>query len=126
MTDDGRRLRRPWAALVLAPAGVLVIVGLVALAAACGGSGGQASPSPAASGPVVLTVKGEQDSRTFTMGQLQALPAYEGYAGIKSSTGTITPPSKYRGVPLAVARRPRRRDHPGATASPSWPRTATG
>ena len=34
------------------------------------------------------------------MGQLQALPAYEGYAGIKSSTGVITPPSKYKGVPL--------------------------
>ena len=50
---------------------------------------------------MVLTVKGEQGSRTFTMGQLQALPAYEGYAGIKSSTGTITPPSKYKGVPLA-------------------------
>ena len=36
------------------------------------------------------------------MGQLQALPAYEGYAGIKSSTGAITPPSKYKGVPLAT------------------------
>ena len=81
---------------------MLVVVGLVVLAAACGGSGGQASPSPAASGPVVLTVKGEQGSRTFTMDQLQALPAYEGYAGIKSSTGTITPPSKYKGVPLAT------------------------
>ena len=34
------------------------------------------------------------------MGQLQALPSYEGYAGIKSSTGRITPPSRYRGVPL--------------------------
>ena len=115
MKDDGRcrverdtgrralrRRRRPWAARVLAPAGVLVVVGLVVVAAACGGgSGGQASPSPAASGPVVLTVKGEQGSRAFTMGQLQALPAYEGYAGIKSSTGTITPPSKYKGVPLA-------------------------
>ena len=113
MSGDGRRRVergagrrhpvRPWAAWVAAAAGALVVVGLVALAAACGDSGdsGQASPSPAASGPVVLTVKGEQGSRTFTMGQLQALPAYEGYAGIKSSTGTITPPSKYKGVPLA-------------------------
>ena len=112
MKDDGRRRvergagrrrpARPQAARVLAAAGVLVVLGLVGLIAACGGdSGGQASPSPAASGPVVLTVKGEQGSRTFTMGQLQALPAYEGYAGIKSSTGTITPPSKYKGVPLA-------------------------
>ena len=78
-------------------------MGLVALAAACGGgSGDQASPSPAASGPVVLTVRGDEGSKTFTMSQLQALPAYEGYAGIKSSTGTITPPSKYKGVPLAA------------------------
>ena len=76
-------------------------VGLAVLAAACGGgSGGQASPSPAASGPVVLTVRGDEETRTFTMGQLKALPAYEGYAGIKSSTGVITPPSKYTGVPL--------------------------
>jgi DMSO/TMAO reductase YedYZ molybdopterin-dependent catalytic subunit len=88
--------RRAAAALIVAAA-----LGLAVLAAACGGSGGQASPSAAASGPIVLTVKGEQGSRTFTMGQLQALPAYEGYAGIKSSTGVITPPSKYRGVPLA-------------------------
>ena len=32
------------------------------------------------------------------MSQLQALPAYKGYAGIKSSTGVITPPAKYKGV----------------------------
>jgi DMSO/TMAO reductase YedYZ molybdopterin-dependent catalytic subunit len=77
-------------------------VGLAVLTAACGGgSGGQVSPTPAASGPVVLTVKGDEETRTFTMGQLMALPAYEGYAGIKSSTGVITPPSKYTGVPLS-------------------------
>jgi len=94
---NGRRCAAGLAAVVVALA-----LGLAALAAACGGgSGGQASPSPAASGPVVLTVKGEKGSRTFTMGQLQALPSYEGYAGIKSSTGTITTPSKYKGVPLA-------------------------
>ena len=79
---------------------VAVAVALVATAGACGDSGGQASPSPGASGPVVLTVRGEDGSKTFTMGELQALPSYEGYAGIKSSTGRITPPSRYRGVPL--------------------------
>jgi DMSO/TMAO reductase YedYZ molybdopterin-dependent catalytic subunit len=51
-------------------------------------------------GPVVLTVRGDDATRTFSMAQLKALPAYEGYAGIKSSTGVITPPSKYKGVPL--------------------------
>ena len=101
MKAGGRRRRaRLFAARLLTPAGAFVLVGLVVLAAACGGDSGQAPPSPADSGPVVLTVKGQQGSRTFTMGQLQALPAYEGYAGIKSSTGVITPPSKYRGVPL--------------------------
>ncbi len=102
MKSDGRRRRaRLLVARLLAPAGALVLVGLVALVAACGGSGGQASPSPVASGPVVLKVKGDLGSRSFTVGQLRALPAYEGYAGIKSSTGVITPPSKYKGVPLA-------------------------
>jgi len=86
---------RAVAALVVA-----AVTGVAALAVACG-SGGQASPSPAASGPVVLTVKGEKGSRTFTLNQLEALPSYEGYAGIKSSTGVITVPSKYKGVPLA-------------------------
>jgi DMSO/TMAO reductase YedYZ molybdopterin-dependent catalytic subunit len=49
---------------------------------------------------VVLTVRGDDATRTFSMAQLRALPAYEGHAGIKSSTGVITPPSKYKGVPL--------------------------
>jgi DMSO/TMAO reductase YedYZ molybdopterin-dependent catalytic subunit len=89
---------RPRALAALAAAAVL---GLAAVCAACGGAGGgQASPSPAASGPVVLTVRGETATKTFSMAQLKALPAYEGYAGIKSSTGVITPPSKYKGVPL--------------------------
>ena len=88
--------RRTGAALVVAAA-----LGLAALAAACGGgSGGQASPSPSDSGPVVLTVRGDDATKSFTMAGLKALPAYEGYAGIKSSTGVITPPSKYKGVPL--------------------------
>lgn len=93
--------RLPAATRLLAAAGALVAVGLVVLAGACGGGQrDQASTSPAASGPVVLTVRGEQGSRTFTMSQLQALPSYEGFAGIKSSTGVITPPSTYKGVPL--------------------------
>ena len=104
MKDDGRRRRaRLSAARMLAPAVALFLAGLVVLAAACGDSGDsgeQASPSPADTGPVVLTVKGDDATRTFTMGELKALPAYEGYAGIKSSTGVITPPSVYRGVPL--------------------------
>jgi DMSO/TMAO reductase YedYZ molybdopterin-dependent catalytic subunit len=89
-----------WARICVLCALVAAAAGLAVLAAACG-SGDQASPSPAASGPVVLTIRGEAGSRTFTMGQLRALPSYQGYAGIKSSTGVITPPSRYKGVPLA-------------------------
>ena len=101
-TEGGRRTNRAGRAAGLVLAGALAAVGLVALAAACGGAGDQASPSPSASGPVVLTVRGDKGSRAFTMAELRALPSYEGYAGIKSSTGVITPPSKYRGVPLAA------------------------
>ena len=92
---DGARLH---AAVAL----VAAVLGLAVLAAACGGSGGQASPAASASGPVVLTVAGEKGSKSFTMNELEAMPAYEGYAGIKSSTGMITPPSKYKGVPVAA------------------------
>ncbi|NLE22027.1 MAG: molybdopterin-dependent oxidoreductase [Actinobacteria bacterium] len=100
MRSHGRRRAvRGAGLLVLLTAAAL---GLVALAGACGdGSGDQAgSPSPAATGPVVLTVKGDDATRTFTMAELKALPSYVGYAGSKSSTGVITPPSRYKGVPL--------------------------
>ncbi len=61
--------------------------GLVAVA------GGQRS--------VVLTVTGPDGTRELTMPELQALPAFEGYAGIKSSTGMITPPAVHKGAPLS-------------------------
>jgi DMSO/TMAO reductase YedYZ molybdopterin-dependent catalytic subunit len=90
-------------ALVLA--GVVMAVGLVAVLGACGASSGtqttgRASPSVSPSGPVVLTLVGDAGQRQFTMNQLQALPQYTGYAGIKSSTGVITLPAEYTGVRL--------------------------
>jgi DMSO/TMAO reductase YedYZ molybdopterin-dependent catalytic subunit len=90
-------------AIVLALAGVMMAVGLVALAAACGGgsSGDQVSPAVSPSGPVVLTLVGEDGEKQFTMNQLEALPAYTGYAGIKSSTGVVTLPAEYTGVRLS-------------------------
>jgi len=88
--------------VALALAGVVTAVGLIALAAACGGSSGdQASPAVSPSGPVVLTLVGEDGQKQFTMNQLEAMPAYTGYAGIKSSTGVITLPAVYTGVRLA-------------------------
>ena len=93
-------------AIALVLAGVVLVVGLVAVMAACGGSPaaqstGQASPSVSPSGPVVLTLVGDAGQKQFTMNQLQALPAYTGYAGIKSSTGVITLPAEYTGVRLS-------------------------
>ena len=91
--------------LALALAGAVLAVGLVALFGACGGSSGiqttdQASPAVSPSGPVVLTLVGDAGEKQFTMNQFEALPAYTGYAGIKSSTGVITLPAEYTGVRL--------------------------
>ena len=72
----------------------------VLLPLACGSGGGGSSPSPKPSGPVVLTLVGEKATKRLTMAELKALPAYEGYAGIKTSVGTIVPPVKWKGVKL--------------------------
>ena len=93
-------------AFALVLAGVVLAVGLVTVLAACGGSSGTEAPAPASpavspSGAVVLTLVGDDGEKQFTMNQLQALPAYTGYAGIKSSTGVITLPAEYTGVRLS-------------------------
>jgi hypothetical protein len=91
---------------------------LVALAftfAACSG-GTQVAPSPvpeaateavveATSAPTeaavpVLEIVGLTETKSLTMDELKALPVTEGYAGIKSSTGKITPPVMVKGVAL--------------------------
>ena len=112
---------------LLAAAGVLAAVGLVALAAACsGGNGsGQGKPAASPSGPVVLTVVGPKGTEKLTMAELKAMPAVVGYGGIKNSVGIITPPTQYQGVKLSDVAdlvggiEPRRR------ASRWWARTAT-
>jgi DMSO/TMAO reductase YedYZ molybdopterin-dependent catalytic subunit len=43
---------------------------------------------------------GNDLTKQYTMTQLQALPIYQGYSGMKNSAGTITPPSPVRGVKL--------------------------
>jgi len=75
---------------------------LVAFGGGCGGSStSSSSPLPSPSGKVVLTLVGEKGEKRFTMNQLEALPSYTGYGGIKSSTGVITLPSKFTGVRLS-------------------------
>ena len=50
---------------------------------------------------VVLTVTGNGQTKTFTLAELEALPAYSGWSGMKNSAGTITPPAPVKGVKLA-------------------------
>ena len=77
----------------------------VALAPGCssGGSGASsATPSVKPSGPVVLTVVGPTGTRKYTLPELKALPAVHGFAGIKTSVGTIYPPVPDTGVALTT------------------------
>ena len=101
MSDAPRQ--RGWATCRSVLALAVTVVAAVLVAAACGDEPAQpgSSPSPVASGPVVLTVTGPDGTRELTMPELQALPAFEGYAGIKSSTGMITPPAVHKGAPLS-------------------------
>ena len=50
------------------------------------------APQAQAADPVVLTVTGNGQSKTFTMAELKALPVYSGYFGLVNSAGTVYPP----------------------------------
>ena len=80
-------------------AAVVVLVALVAVVLA-GAVVPGGTPKAAAADPVVLTVAGNGQAQTFTVAELQALPAYSGYSGIINSAGTVTPPSAVKGVRL--------------------------
>lgn len=82
---------------------LLMLVTLVLITAACTQAvATTAAPTEAsaAGGDVVLDIIGESKSASFSMESLMALPAAEGQAGIKSSTGKITPPTAFKGVSL--------------------------
>jgi DMSO/TMAO reductase YedYZ molybdopterin-dependent catalytic subunit len=55
---------------------------------------------PAADDTVVIEIVGPDETVSLTMSELMALPVSEGYAGMKSSTGAITPPRTFTGVSL--------------------------
>lgn len=57
----------------------------------------EATPVPA---EPVLEIVGPAETISLTWDELNALPVTEGYAGIKSSTGKITPPIPMKGVAL--------------------------
>jgi hypothetical protein len=83
----------------------LIIPALLALClAACAPAATEVPVLPtdtaAPPSPVVFGLVGPTGSQSFTMEQLQALPATEGQGGFMSSTGMITIPALYRGVAL--------------------------
>lgn len=58
------------------------------------------APAQPAAEEVTLTIVSPTGSKTLTLDELKQLPAAKGQAGIKSSTGKITPPALFKGVLL--------------------------
>jgi len=56
-------------------------------------------PGPAAAA-TALEIAGPSGTRALTLAQIRKLPATAGQAGVKSSTGKVTLPGRYRGVSL--------------------------
>ena len=81
--------------LIGAAAILVVALAVVALGGALVPGG---TPQAKAADPVVLTVTGNGQTKTFTMAELQALPAYSGWSGYVNSAGTVTPPWPVKGV----------------------------
>lgn len=50
----------------------------------------------------ILTLTGPAGTQEFTMAQLKALAAVEGFGGFKNKVGTITGPDAFKGVSLAA------------------------
>jgi len=59
-----------------------------------------ATSAPTEPAVPLLEIVGLTESKFLTMDEVKALPVTEGYAGIKSSTGKITPPIRVKGVAL--------------------------
>ena len=85
---------------IILGAALLLLCAVAAVFAAGALLPGAASSAKAADA-VVLTVTGNGQTKTLTMTELQALPAYTGWSGLKNSAGTITLPAPVKGVKLA-------------------------
>lgn len=85
------RIRRT----VLATA-LLALLAVVAVLVA--GAVSPGAPQARGADPVVLTVTGNGQSKTFTMSQLKALTTYTGYFGFVNSAGTVYRPEQVVGV----------------------------
>lgn len=72
---------------------------LLALVAGCQPAAPTAAPTLAPTAAPALTLTGvDGATKTLTLDEIKALPAVEGWGGIMSSTGRITPPERYKGV----------------------------
>jgi DMSO/TMAO reductase YedYZ molybdopterin-dependent catalytic subunit len=91
---------------VMAGLAATVVLAISVTLIACGGSsGGQGDKSPGASpgpkGKPILTLVGDTKTVKLSLADLKAMPKYSGWAGIKTSVGTLIAPAKYAGVPVA-------------------------
>jgi DMSO/TMAO reductase YedYZ molybdopterin-dependent catalytic subunit len=77
---------------------LLILVLLVPLTG-CGSDKTDAATG-AATGAGVIQVTGSNGTKSYSMAQIEKMPSTEGYGGMKSSTGRITPPVKVKGVLL--------------------------
>jgi len=76
---------------------LLLLAGAIVLSPGCGDTDEDAGGS---AGNVVLEVIGADGTTTYTLEDLKDMPVAEGYWGMKSSTGRITPPVVTKGVRL--------------------------
>ena len=65
-------------------------------------AGLRGTSSAQAEDPVVLTLTGNDQTKQYTMTQLQALTTYQGWFGMINSHGTITKPQPVKGVALGT------------------------
>jgi hypothetical protein len=84
---------------IILTAVALLVAAVVAVVTAGAAQGSSAAPRSA--DVVVLTVTGNGQTKTFTLDELKALPAYTGWSGLKNSAGTITAPTQVTGVKLS-------------------------
>ena len=70
------------------------------LLAGVAGCNEPAAETTSETGQTALTVSQDTQTKTFTMAQLKQLKASDGYGGIINSVGTITAPSKIKGVSI--------------------------
>jgi DMSO/TMAO reductase YedYZ molybdopterin-dependent catalytic subunit len=85
----------------------LALLSAFALAAGCGGSGpgtttsssvASTDSSEASGSGAALEVTGPGGTKSYTLDQIKTMQSTEGYGGMKSSTGHITPPAPMKGV----------------------------